>query len=371
MNEGRIEVRIQRFADRKALQLQWTDEQGVRRTRSAKTSDPAKAEKARADLEYELNHGLDRPRARMSWEAFRELAEREYLPGRRPRTRGNYRETFDVIEELMRPTGLAAFSARTISGFVAALRQRPHRAGVGHKPQTIALRLTQLRALLRWAQTQGLIAAVPVFPAVPIPSKRPQPVPPELFDRLLERIDRTGDTQLRTFALCGWLAGMRRNEAYYLEWEETDAACWVDFGADRIRFPAEVVKAKADQWVPLDGQLREALLAMPRRDGNPRVFSFGLPARSVVRRMSKLARKVGWTMSMKTLRRGFGCRHAARVPAQVLQRLMRHSDISVTMDYYANIDDAVEAAIHGCNTSCNSQASRPQKTAETRGNAPR
>jgi hypothetical protein len=48
---------------------------------------------------------------------------------------------------------------------------------------------------------------------------------------------------------------------------------------------------------------------------------------------------------MHALRRGFGCYYAARVPAQVLQKLMRHSNISVTMDYYANVDSAVEDAV--------------------------
>ena len=42
-----------------------------------------------------------------------------------------------------------------------------------------------------------------------------------------------------------------------------------------------------------------------------------------------------------------GCRYAARVPAQVLQKLMRHSNIAITMDYYANVDEAVEEAVLG------------------------
>jgi hypothetical protein len=44
---------------------------------------------------------------------------------------------------------------------------------------------------------------------------------------------------------------------------------------------------------------------------------------------------------------GFGCRYAGKVPAQVLQKLMRHSNISITMDSYANVDDAVEEAVLG------------------------
>jgi hypothetical protein len=40
--------------------------------------------------------------------------------------------------------------------------------------------------------------------------------------------------------------------------------------------------------------------------------------------------------------------HAGEVPAQVLQRLMRHADIKATMDYYANVvDDAAGDAVRG------------------------
>ena len=50
---------------------------------------------------------------------------------------------------------------------------------------------------------------------------------------------------------------------------------------------------------------------------------------------------------MHSLRKGFGCRYAGRVPAQVLQKPMRHASLKTTMDYYANVDDAVVAAVKG------------------------
>ena len=63
--------------------------------------------------------------------------------------------------------------------------------------------------------------------------------------------------------------------------------------------------------------------------------------------VTKLAKKAGVKLTMHTLRKGFGCRYAGKVPAQVLQKLMRHANIRVTMTYYANVDDAVEAAVLG------------------------
>jgi integrase len=137
------------------------------------------------------------------------------------------------------------------------------------------------------------------------------------------------------------------------------------------------VKAVEDQWVPLDAALREALLSLPRQ--GRKVFRF-VEARSdkpvggkaVCNRISELARAAGVRMTMKTLRQGFGCHYAGQVSAHVLQRLMRHSSIRVTMDYYANVDQAVEEAVRTAkrNTSRNSQPSEAPAPADQEGGNP-
>jgi integrase len=50
-------------------------------------------------------------------------------------------------------------------------------------------------------------------------------------------------------------------------------------------------------------------------------------------------------ISLHDLRRSFGSRYAAVVPAPVLQRLMRHADIKTTLAFYTNVDDVLEDAI--------------------------
>ncbi len=83
---------------------------------------------------------------------------------------------------------------------------------------------------------------------------------------------------------------------------------------------------------------------MDRRSGKLR----NLPRSIIVsHRISKMARQAVVRLTMKSLRRGFGCYWAARVPAQVLQKLMRHANIKTTMDYYVNVDDAAVQAIRG------------------------
>jgi integrase len=349
MSEKRITVWVQSFKDRANLVLQWIDpDTGARKSKSAETGDPEQAEAKRADLEYELNHGLHKEASRMTWERFRELFEAEYLSNLRPRTRLRYDDVFDLFEELARPTSLKAITERTVSAFAAALRQKPTHGRVGMMPSTIRVTLQFLRTALAWAVGQKLLPACPKFPGVKVPRKKPQPIPLESFERLL---DKAPDANMRTYLLTGWLAGLRLAEAATLEWEPTEEAPYLDLARSRIILPAGFVKAVEDQWVPLDPTLRQALEALPRhgrkvfrfvgKDGHP------LTRNGVSERVIRLAKKAGVKLTMHTLRKGFGCRYAGKVPAQVLQRLMRHADVKTTMAYYANVDQAVEEAVLG------------------------
>src|SRR5262249_55086739 len=95
--------------------------------------------------------------------------------------------------------------------------------------------------------------------------------------------------------------------------------------------------------------LRQVLEALPRRGS--KVFHFTgkdghrLTANGVSQRIIRLAKKAGVKLTMHALRKGFGCYYAGKVPAQVLQKLMRHGDIKTTMAYYANVDAAAEEAV--------------------------
>jgi integrase len=349
MSEKRITVWVQRFKDRSTLVLQWLDpDTGKRKSKSAGTADPKEAEEKRKDLEYELTHGKYQEASRMTWERFRELFETEHLPGCRPATHPVFAATFDAFEAVCNPRTLRGVNERTLSAFLAGLRKLPGRNGP-MESSTINTRLRFLHIALAWAESQKLIPECPKFPAVHIVERDPQPIPAESFERLL---DKAEDPEMKAYLLCGWLAGLRRNEALLLEWEPSDSAPWVNFGRERIVLPAQFVKGKRDQWVPLDPELRTALEALPRR--GKQVFHFTsrltkgrLKETGLSQRIRRLAERAGVRLTMHTLRKGFGCRYAGKVPAQVLQKLMRHRNISLTMKFYANVDDAVEAAVLG------------------------
>jgi integrase len=342
--EKRIVVWVQQLKGRN-FALQWHDPfTNKRRSKSAETTIRAVAEMKRTELEYELNHGLHQEASRMSWERFRELFEEQHISGCRKKTAIYYAETFNSFERLCSISTLKGITTRTMFAFAAALRQQKGRDGKMAE-STIKVRLAFLRAALRWAVKQKLIPECPDFPKIKPPKRKPQPVPVESFERLL---DKAKDDHMRAFLLSGWLAGMRLNEACELEWEETDKAPYVDLARERIIFPAGFVKACEDQWVPLDRELREAMLALPRQ--SKRVFRHKkrpCHPRMMQYLIRDLALQAGVKLTMRSLRRGFGCYWAARVPAQILQKLMRHASISLTMAYYANVDDAAMQAVLG------------------------
>jgi integrase len=349
-NSKRVTVWVQHYADRPYLLLQWVDpETGKRKSRSAGTADEKVAEGKRVDLEADLNAGRYAEASRLTWEGFRELFEDQYVAGLREATRKVYANVFNLFERLCHPRQLRSVTEQTASAFAAALRKEPGNGGGTMQTSTIKVRLQFLHTALQWAADQGLLSRCPKFPSVKVPKKKPQPVAAEAFERLA---GKAPDDTMRAFLMAGWLAGLRLGEALELEWEETQGAPYLDFARRRIILPAEFVKAVEDQWLPLDPQLAEVLQALPRH--GKKVFCFvsretkGPLSRSALScRIRALARAAGVKLTMKTLRRGFGCRYAGKVPAQVLQKLMRHSNIAITMDYYANVDAAVEEAVLG------------------------
>src|SRR5215831_716460 len=138
-SDKRITVYVLKPNDRPTLQLQWVDPAtGDRKSKSAKTADPDQADKARADLEYELNNGLYQEASNIDWERFRSLFEREYIAGQRPRSREKYTCVLDVFEQIINPAKLRGISERTVSLFLKGMRERKRPSGkIGLAPMTM------------------------------------------------------------------------------------------------------------------------------------------------------------------------------------------------------------------------------------------
>ncbi len=335
MPDRRITVWVQRFKDRRNLMLQWIDpDSGVRRSKSARTADPSVAEKAKADLEYELNHGLSHEPNKMPWKRFREIYEDEKLSGNRVTTRKKAGYVFDSFEDLARPKTLGMVTERLISQYVTRLRAD------GMRPATICGHLAYLKAALGWAAGQKLIHAVPRIEMPKVPKRRNIcKITPEEFPHLL---DKAPDVLWHAYIATAWYSGMRRNEMLELTWDSNEAP-HLDFRSRRIVIPAAYNKSDDDQWVPLHPELAEILQALPREAGH--IFPFRGDPRQVSKKFARIARAAGLKITLHDLRRSFGSRYASVVPAPVLQRLMRHADIKTTMEFYTNVDDVLDEAI--------------------------
>jgi integrase len=147
---------------------------------------------------------------------------------------------------------------------------------------------------------------------------------------------------------------LRLKEAYELRRRPSAEYPWLDLDNDRIILPAAFAKSDEDQWVPRHPIVREALLALP--DEGNRFFPFQsrkgggpLSDAGVSQYVCLLAKRAGVRLSMHRLRKGFGCRIAQQLGkgnAPILHRLMRHSSMQLTMDFYANVDDSLHDAMH-------------------------
>lgn len=351
----RIRVWVQRFKDREFPALQWIDpDSKKRKSVSAGTAEPKEIEQKLADKEYELNNGLHFEKSKLTWARFRELFEAEYLPGLRERSREKYCTVLDALEEEGLPRTVGDINERVISRIVSALRTRKvKKSKVGLEPITIRNYLVAFRTMLRWGAEQRLLSSVPRFPKIKVPKRKPQPVPAESFERLLEVAP---NDLWRAFLQCGWWSGLRLSEAWKLRWNPSTKFPWVDLDARRIVLPADFVKSVQDQWVPIHATLMEVFESLPR-DTNEvfplRTATGRRPTRAgISSRVCAMARKAGVRLSMHKLRKAFGCRVASTLGngnAPVLHRLMRHSSMQMTMDYYANVDGALAEAMDQIN----------------------
>jgi len=343
--ETRTRVWLMSPDDRPHWQAQWTDpDTGRRRTRSLKTADAREAERLRAWIEDRLAAGLPLDEERLGWAEFRERFMAGHAAGLRPSSRDKLATVLDCLEEICAPASARAVDAACLARFVAGMRTRRVRAGkVGLAPWTQRNYLAAVGKALAWGRESGLVREVPPLPPVKVPQRRPRPVDPAQAERLIAAVPGAH----RLMLLLAWWAGLRLSEAFFLRWDDDGTAAWVELGSlPRIWMPAAAVKADADQWMPLHAALVAELAALERHpDG--RVFAWGREGVAGPRTPDGVgsnicgwAKKAGIKLSMHRLRAGFGCRLASRVPAAVLQRLMRHASITTTMEFYALAEDS-------------------------------
>jgi integrase len=350
-----IKVAVMHYADRENLVMVYTDPiSGHRRTRSARTSNEKDAWKAAAAWEEELRDGPHCPPSKVTWRAFRERYESEHLASLSKSGRESAQFHLNQLEKHLNPDRLCKLTASALSTFQTKLRN------TGIRETSIASSLRGVKAALSWGVSVGMLRAVPKV-TMPHGGKgrkmKGGPLLGEQFDRLLLAVPkvRPKDSAEWVRYLTGvWLSGLRLGESVILSWD-ADAPFAVDLSGrhPRFRIRGQAQKSGRDELTPMTPDFADFLLSTPKSQRHGRVFRLNQDGGTVpldVHHVGQIVAYIGKAAhvivnpvdhkhaSIHDLRRTFGSKWARKVMPAVLQRLMRHSNVQTTMQFYVDLD---------------------------------
>jgi integrase len=129
--------------------------------------------------------------------------------------------------------------------------------------------------------------------------------------------------------------GMRRGNVQSMEWSEVNGAVWV--------IPASKFKTKIPHVAHLTPEAVKAIegqRGLDKRYVFPSLCKPNAPLRDPNDKFGRLCKKAGITgRTIHDIRRTLGSRLAAKVPMQVVAKILGHKTISTTINHYAVIDD--------------------------------
>lgn len=388
-----IKVTVVRFSDRACLQLQWRDPNtGKKKTKSAETSNERAAERAAGELEKKLRAGTYRGACRTTWTDFWERYEEEYLSRLAPGTLKKSVTVRSMMVKILSPERITDLTTARLSYFQSQMRKR------GCTEQTITGYLAHLRSALQWGVDMEIIPIVPkIIAAGRTDGQRSKgrSITGEEFDRMLAAVEKVVGAEAavswKHYIRGLWLSGLRLGESLELYWDRDDRLC-VDLSGKRpmLRIPAQLEKGKQDRLLPMAPEFYAFLMETPEAERIGRVFrpirrcheGERLTTDRVCRIVSSVGEKANvkvWThpvsgkvkyASAHDLRRSFGFRWSTRVMPAVLQQMMRHENISTTMEFYVGRDaeataDAIWQTVDSGNKSGNSQPKDAEIPAES------
>jgi integrase len=291
-----VKVSVVKYPDREHLVLRWRDPiTGKPRCKTSGTTRRRDAERAAGKLEKEISEGQHGPAARMNWPEFRHYHETHCLRALKDRTGDAYNCALNVFERFHKPERLTDITAARVTAWQTQLRTE------GKSESTIATYTRHLKAMLRWAHSQGLLAVVPkiVMPKRAKGGKvmKGRPITLEEFERMLAAVPKAIEARPTTdgvdtvtpwrFYLRGlWASGLRLSESLSLRWDAKPGALVVDFSGRRpmMRIPAESEKGGQDRLLPIAPEFAELLDETPESERHGRVFML-IGSRLAVARM--------------------------------------------------------------------------------------
>lgn len=358
-----IRVRLIHRSTRRFIEAQWEDPvTGLKKTRSTGTAIRREAERFAAKLENEISDGKARRVIRADWKQATELYAAEVFPGIARATATNMRCCWSEIVRVVNPARPAALREDQIADVIATLRRK------GRSPYTIRKHLSKIRQFLRWCLDRRLIESLPALPKPPrdVAPTRSRPVTREEVERMQAACQAiVGRKHARHWSrlIDGlWLSGLRLGEALSLHWTDDTAICVeLDHARPMFRIQAKGEKSRQFRLLPMVPEFCQFLSKTPKaaRHG----FIFDLPSMRkggsrpgldwVSKRLVEIGEKSGVKVASKNgkpafvkahdLRRAFGFRWAMKVRAPILMLLMRHKNITTTLQFYVGQDSQAAA----------------------------
>jgi len=350
-----INVKLKQRADRDHIYMYYHHPTtGKQVTNSTGQTSRDKALIVAREWQEELRAGNEPENTEISWEKFREEFEQLHLPDLREPSHPAYAAAMNHLERLMDPEKLKSITSRALNRFKAQLKQE------GMKDTTLANRLRHLKAIISWGYQNSYIKEMPNFPTVKQAKGvkgRGRPINDEEFERMLlaaEKV-RPSDSDKWKRLLTGlYLSGLRISDAMKVSWDYDAPFALVTTGRHPVfSIDATAQKAQRDEMVPLTPDFAAFVMETPESERKGWVFKMlgsegkNMEAQHAARIIAKIGKRAGIVVdnrekkfaSAHDLRRSFGTRWAKRnIPIAFLRKLMRHSNIQTTMEFYAIID---------------------------------
>lgn len=326
----------------------WYDPEGKKR--SKRIGSKSNAEKFARKTEGELAAGTYQSRVKKSWKDFRAEWVAKISPSLSSQNREATEQAMDHFERVARPTRMSAIKTQTIDGYVADRSQeRGRKKGSTVAAATINKELRHIKAVLGIAVDWGYLTTRPKFRMVKEAQKLVRYVTPDHFAAIYDACKDArypadapypASDWWRALLIFGYMTGWRISEILALRREDLDLA-----GGEAITRAADN-KGKRDESIPLHPIVIEHLERIP--SFSPVVFSWPHARKTLWTEFSRIQNDAGVSLSchedhehtdachsygFHDLRRAFATENAAQLPAEALQRLMRHKSYLTTQKY--------------------------------------
>jgi integrase len=209
-------------------------------------------------------------------------------------------------------------------------------------PATVNIELRTLKSAFRMGVRWNMLPRSPLegVSLARVPEREPAYYRREQFQRLLDRIR---ESWLRDVVLFAAVTGMRQGEILSLRWDQVDFRARVARLSSSASFKTKTGKRRS---VPLGDTAIKLLRARESGHGSGVVFTLrGRPLmrRWVTTKLRRYVREIGLDrrLNFHSLRTSFASWLALDgVSIYQISKLLGHSDVKITQEYYAHLEPA-------------------------------